>query len=143
MILLVAIGFVKRLMRKSEIQPLISLVFRGPKIRLLLFRTHAPPNPLAFFIRVQVVHFRSHEYQKVPRTYRNQDLVASSIQRLIIIPVDILANDTASLHRHIVQRRSNSACAYGAGVARRDRDENGVDVWMAYKERRKYPSRPG
>jgi hypothetical protein len=129
--------------RKSEIQPLIPLIFRGLKIRLLLFRTHTPPNPLAFLISIHVVHFRSHEYQKVPRTYSNQDLVASPVQRLIVIPVDILANDAASLHRHVVQSRSNSARAYGAGVTRRDRDENGVDVWMAHKERRQYPSRPG
>jgi hypothetical protein len=140
---LIAIGAVEHSMRKPEIQTLISLVFCGFQIRLLLLRTHAPPNSLAFFIRVHIIHLRSDENQEVPRTDRNQNLVTSTIQRLVIISVDILADNAASLHCHVVQRGSNGARAYGSGVARRDCNKDGVDVWMADEEGRKDPSRPG
>jgi hypothetical protein len=131
---LVVISAVEHSMRKPEIQTLISLVFCGLQIRLLLLRTHIPPNSLAFFVRVHVIHLRPDEYQEVPRTDRNQNLVASAIQRLIVISVDVLADNAASLHCHIVQRGSNGARAYSSGVARRDRNENGVDVRMADEE---------
>jgi hypothetical protein len=129
-------------MRKPEIQALVSLIICRLQIRLLLFRTHASPNSLSFLIRVHVIHLRSNEHHKVPRTYRDQHLITSPIQWLIVVSVDVLADNTTSLYCHIVQCRSHGARAYGPGIARCDCDENGVDIGVADEESRKNPPRP-
>jgi hypothetical protein len=93
----------QRSMRKSEVQPLVSLVFGCLKICLLLFLVHALPNPLALLVNIHVIQFRANEDHKVPCTDRNQHLVTSPVVRLVVVAVDVLADDTTSLHAHIVK----------------------------------------
>lgn len=132
-----------RSVRKAEIQPLIPLITRRLKIRLLLLLTHTIPPPVPPLINRHIIHLRANKHHEIIRTNRDQNLVSAAIQRLVVFAVDVLADDAAGLHAHVVERRGDGARAHCAGVARRDGHEDGVDVGVADEQGREDPAGPG
>lgn len=129
-------------MRKPKVQPLIPFILRRLKIRLLLVLIHTLPHTLSLLIGRHIIHLRTNKHYKIPSAYRNQHFIAPAVQRLIIIPINVLADDTTRLHAHIVQRRRNGTRAHCPGVARRDGDEDGVNVRVADEQCGQDPARP-
>jgi hypothetical protein len=129
-------------MRKSKVQTLIPLILRSLQIRLLLLLAHTRPTPLSLPIDIHVIPLRSNEQCKVVDSKSNQDLVTTTIQRLIVVAVDVLANDVARLDSHVVECGRDGAGPDCAGIARCDSDEDGVDVRVADEHGRKHPTRP-
>jgi hypothetical protein len=127
---------------EPEIESFISFVLRCLKIRLLLFFVHTSPYLLTFLVYAEVVDFRPNEDCDVPRAERNEHLVPSAIQRLIVIPINIRTDYVTGLHAHVVYCGSNSTCAYGSSITRRDGNEDSVYIWMANKQSRQSPTRP-
>lgn len=90
-------------MCESEVQTLIALIRRGLQVRLLVLLRHTAPNALSLLIDHHVENFGSNKQRKVIGADSNQNLVASPVKRLIVLAVDVLADDTARLNGHVVQ----------------------------------------
>jgi hypothetical protein len=81
-------------MSKAEVQPLISLVLCGSKITDLLLWCHGVPCLLLSIILPHVITFDEDNKDDVPSQYSKQDLVATSVQRFIIVLVNLYSSDT-------------------------------------------------
>ena len=90
-------------MRKPKIQPLIPLILRRGQIVLLLLITHVLPDLIPIRIPLHIVVFNANNYHDIIRQDAQQDLVAPAIQRLVVVAVDVGADDAAGLHAHVVQ----------------------------------------
>lgn len=130
-------------MRKPKIQPLIPLIRRRRQIVILLLLAHRTPHPLPAAIDQHIEHLGADEEGEIERADADQHLVALPVQRLVLFAVDVGGDDVARLHGHVVQGRGDGARADGAGVARGDCDEDGVDVGVADDEGGYDPAGPG
>ena len=106
------------LMRKSEIQALIALIFGRLQIRLLVLPRHGVPNGFSLLIDRHIVYLRTNEQHKVVRANGKQYFVSATIHWLIILAVDVLRNNAAGLYCHIVQSRCDSTRPDGTCIAR-------------------------
>lgn len=89
-------------MREPEIQPLIPLVLRRLQIRLLLILAHASPNIIPSLVHPDVVQLRANKDGKIPRADCDEDFITPTVQRLVIVAVDVLADNRTGLYAHVV-----------------------------------------
>jgi hypothetical protein len=89
------------------------------------------------YIRIDAIveDFGAYEQDHVPNANTDESRISSAVQRLVRLSVDLRRDDTGCLHRHIVQCRSDRACADCACVTTCDGYQDGVDVWIADDER--------
>jgi hypothetical protein len=121
-------------MRKPEIESRGSPVFRRLKIRLFFFLVHTCPNRLTLLVYGNIVNLCPNEDREVPNTYRDKHFVASAIQWLVIVSVDVGADDVASLNTHVVQSGRYCASTNSSGISRGDGNKDRVDVRVADKK---------
>lgn len=90
------------------------------------------------YIRIDTIieDLRTYEDYHIPNANTDEGSVSGAVQRLIRLSVDLRRDDTGGLHRHIVQCRSDRACADCTCVTTCDGYQDGVDVWIADDERR-------
>jgi len=91
-----------QLMCESEVQTLVSLVCCSLQVCLLILIRHTAPNRLSLLIDRHIEDLRTNKKRKVVGAYSDKHLVTSPVKRLIVLAVDVLANDTARLDCHVV-----------------------------------------
>lgn len=91
-------------MRKSEIQSLISVVFRRLEMVVLLILAHTIPDEIPRFILANVVNFDEPGHQNVQRDYAEQDFVSSSVIRCVTFAVDLRRGRSLVLYVHTRRR---------------------------------------
>lgn len=83
------------LMRETEVQSFVSLVGGSGKVVLLLFRAHSVPGCFSLLIHTQVEKLGADEKADVVTSYSDKNLVAATIERLVIIAIDLCFLDVA------------------------------------------------
>lgn len=92
-------------------------------------------SPLRY-IRVDAIieDLRAYEEDHVPDANADEGRVSGAVQRLVRFSVDLRRDDAGGLHRHVIQRRSNRACADRASITACNGNEDRMNVWIAHDE---------
>ena len=120
--------YLKFSMREPEIKPFRTLVLSRLHIVNLLLPGQLRPSHLAALIPRYIVELDQIEQNDVEAADRQQDLVATDIERPVIFAVDICADDVAGLHEHVVQSCRYCPRSDGVAVSGVPGDEDGVAV---------------
>ena len=96
------------------------------------------------YVRIDAIieDLGAYEEDHVPNTNTDKGGVSGAVQRLVRLSVDLGGDDTGGLHRHVVQRRRDCACADCACVAACYGDEDCVNIRIADDKRCYGVSRP-
>lgn len=89
------------------------------------------------YVRVDAIieDLGAYEEDHVPNTDSDERRISSAVQRLVRLSVDLRRDDTGGLHGHVVQCRSDRACADCSCIAACDGYQDGVNVRVANNER--------
>ena len=115
-------------MREPKVQPLVAFILRGAQILLLLRIRHSLQLLLAISVPPHIVRLDRYDEDDVIRQDPQQDLVAPVVKRYIVRLVGVRRDNRRRLDAHIVDGRPDGAGAHATRVARRDGDDDGVDV---------------
>lgn len=74
---------------EPEVQPLHALILRAYNVVILFFLGHCIPLPVSDLVAPDVESFDEEKQKNVGTADSKQDLVAASIQRLVIVSVDV------------------------------------------------------
>src|SRR5690242_21948444 len=113
-------------MHESEIQPLHALILRANNIILLLFLGHGIPLPVPDLVAPNVEGLNEEEQDNVNTADREQDLVATAVQRLVAVAVYVRSVNIARLYEHVVKRCGGGTGTDRVGVCCVPADEDGV-----------------
>jgi hypothetical protein len=112
--------------------PFVPLIRGGLQIRFLLLCTHRIPNLVPLPVDSNIVQLCANEQEYVQHRNADEHFIASSVQRLIVFAVDVLAYHVGGLDTHVIKGGCDSTSSDRAGVTRGDGDDYGVDVRMSY-----------
>lgn len=115
-------------MGEPEIKPFCTLILGRLHIVNLLLSGQLQPSRLTALIPRYIVELDQIEQNDVEAADRQQDLVATDIERSVVFAVDICADDVACLHEHVVQSCGYCARSDRIAVSRVPCDEDGVAV---------------
>lgn len=76
-------------MSKPEVQPLVTFIFGRPQILVLLSIRHGIPNAFSSLISPYVVPLDENCHHHVPTNKCKENFVSPSVQRLVIITIDL------------------------------------------------------
>ena len=88
-------------MRKPEIQSPASGQFGVPRVIRPFFFSHSIPDPVSLLIPPNIVEPGKQERANYNKVDDDQVLVASLVQGLVLIQVDVRSRDATSLDRHL------------------------------------------
>lgn len=129
-------------MHKSKVQTLHALIRGVEGIVLLLLLRHGIPLPLPDLVPPDIKHLDRIKENNVEAVDGQQNLVASSVQRLVVVTVDVGRDDVAALHKHVVQGSADGSRPDGVAVLCVPADDDGVAVWITEQARQKSVSYP-
>lgn len=74
---------------KPKVQPLHTLILRANNVVLLLFLRHSTPLPIPDLVAPDVERLDEIKQKDIDDADAQQNLVTSTIQRLVVIAVDV------------------------------------------------------
>lgn len=141
--------FATTYMRKAKVQPLVASILVRAQVLLFLLGPHRVPCVLAVsvinisasppqtgcnihsLVDTNVVHLDSHEKQHIVHTYCHQCSVASTVQRLVVLSIDLRSKYACHLplkrDAH-VSSDPQHVCSFGMGSRRLRRSAIEVDL---------------
>lgn len=78
-------------MRKPKIQPFIPLVLRRPQVIILLLKAHGIPDSVTRLVPPDIITLDEDGHDHVPGNQCKEDLVSSTVVRLIVFAVNLHA----------------------------------------------------
>lgn len=117
-------------MDKTEVQSLLSLICSAENIVFLLLLGHGIPLAVANLVSPDIESLDKVEQEDIERGNGQQDLIASAVERLVVVTVDVGGDNVTTLHKHVVQRGADGSRADTVAVLGIPADENGVAVWV-------------
>jgi hypothetical protein len=130
-------------MSQLKILPPTPRIRRSLKIRLLCLLRHTNPLATPHPISPNIIHLRQTIKNNIHNTESDQRLVSLSIQRSIILSVDVGDDDSADLDEHVVQRSADCPGPNCVGVAAAPADLDGVGGWEGEQDRDDGVAGPG
>ena len=118
-------------MCKSKVQPLIAFIRCVIQIVQPLLLRHGIPFLLPDLILPHIIPLGKQEQRDGQEINPNQDTVAPMVKGLVIRSVDIITDDIADLHKHVVHGRGHGSRANGTRVLGCPGNNDGVAVRIA------------
>lgn len=133
---------VPRLMGKAEVEALHPLVGGIEDVVLLLLLGHCVPAGVAELVAPYVKGLDRVEEDNIEATDGEKNLVAPAVEGLVVVTVDVDADNVARLHCHVVQGRADSPGAHRVAVLGIPSSDNGVAVRVTENARHEAVSKP-
>lgn len=96
---------------------------------MLLLR-HGVPLPLPNLVPPDIKHLDRIKEDNVEAVDSQQNPVASSVKRLVVVAVDVGRDDVAALHKHVVQGSADGSRPDRVAVLCIPAHDDGVAVWI-------------
>lgn len=122
-------------MSKPKVEPLHTLIRGIQHIVLLLLLGHGIPLPITDLVAPNIKGLDTVEEKDVDDANGQENLVSATIQRLVVVAVNVGGGNVARLHKHVVQRGADGAGAHAVAVLGVPADENGMAVRVAQQAR--------
>ena len=118
-------------MSEPEIQATVADILGSSKVLRLLLRRHRAPDAVSLLVPPDIVQLRSRiQHAQVHEADGDEDTVASSVPRRVVLAIDVGGDDGAELYEHVVQRRVDRAASYSTRVPRAPANLDWVGVWI-------------
>lgn len=131
------------LVSESKVPALLTLIRGVEDIVLLLLLGKSIPSPVAHLVPPDVKRLDNVEQHNVAAGNTQDDPVAPTVQRLVVVAEDVGGGNVTCLHKHVVQGGADGTGAHAVAVLGVPAYQDGVAVWVAQKTRDKSVSHPG